>query len=198
MVVLFIVAFGFGRGLRITADWFLATWAPTSKPKHSLRHPTCALHHSVLDKELLEGLLVALMDFSTMYRRLGTYSTALCGIWKLLTAGLFLDSVEMRWVVAGALIICALASPIFAIAYASTVIVFYSAAEYFKMTSRELKRLEDISRLPIFPPPRRIIYAYGILDAFNTRYHSAVDANAEVLFATVGASRWLSLRMEFL
>ncbi|EQC24967.1 hypothetical protein SDRG_17143 [Saprolegnia diclina VS20] len=223
-----VAAFGLGQGVRIVADWFQGHWGQhfdttaIALPhlglyllvvgSGALFYGRCQLLvyytgacSDALHKELLSRLLAApinlFYDVTPIGRILNRFARDL-DIADSLLPNLFLDSLETLWVVAGALVVCALASPYVAIAYAPILLVFYYAGEYFKRTSRELKRLEGISRSPIFSSFAetldgvRTIRAFNLQQVFHDWNRTAVDANAKVLFAIVGASRWLSLRMD--
>ncbi|KDO30242.1 hypothetical protein SPRG_05002 [Saprolegnia parasitica CBS 223.65] len=223
-----VAAFGLGQGVRIVADWFQGHWGQHFD-RNAIALPHSGLYLLVvasgalfygrcqllvhftgacsdaLHKDLLSRLLAApinlFYDVTPIGRILNRFARDL-DIADSLLPNLFLDSLETLWVVAGALVVCALASPYVAIAYVPILLIFYYAGEYFKRTSRELKRLEGISRSPIFSSFAetldgvRTIRALNLERVFHAWSRSAVDANAKVLFAIVGASRWLSLRMD--
>ncbi|KJE88387.1 multidrug resistance-associated protein 9 [Capsaspora owczarzaki ATCC 30864] len=75
---------------------------------------------------------------------------------------------------------------------------------FFNRSARELKRLDNISRSPIFShltasvQGTATIRAYGMMDLFINEYMKQVDANSRAFFAFYIANRWLSIRLDAL
>ncbi|KAL0574610.1 hypothetical protein V5O48_007360 [Marasmius crinis-equi] len=73
---------------------------------------------------------------------------------------------------------------------------------YYLSTSRELKRLDSVSRSPIFAwfgeslSGVATIRAFGMQGLFKTSNHHRVDRNQICYLASVSVNRWLSLRLE--
>ncbi|OQR90718.1 canalicular multispecific organic anion transporter [Thraustotheca clavata] len=228
VALVLIVFFCLGQGFRIAADWFQGFWARNFDPSsialhHGMFYVIVFLTTSfffgrcqvlvaftskcseMLHKDLLECLLRApvnlFYDVTPIGRILNRFSRDL-DIADSLLPNLILDLLETLFVVGGSLVVCAFSSFYIALTYLPIIAVFYFAGEYFKKSSRELKRLEGISRSPVFSSFAetldgiRTIRAYQMQSNFIKLNRKAVDANAKVLFAIVGASRWLSLRMD--
>ncbi|KAF9269001.1 multidrug resistance-associated ABC transporter [Marasmius fiardii PR-910] len=74
---------------------------------------------------------------------------------------------------------------------------------YYLASSRELKRLDSVSRSPIFAwfgeslSGLGTIRAFGMQSLFKTANHRRVDRNQICYLASVSVNRWLSLRLEF-
>lgn len=83
-------------------------------------------------------------------------------------------------------------------------IVYYFIQKFYIATSRQLKRLESISRSPIYVhfsetvTGSSSIRAYGAGDRFITRSNELTDINHTSYFPSLAASRWLAIRLEFL
>jgi ATP-binding cassette, subfamily C (CFTR/MRP), member 1 len=79
-----------------------------------------------------------------------------------------------------------------------------SILRYYLATSRELKRLDAVSRSPIFAwfsesiAGLSTIRAFGQQDIFQASNHRNVDRNQLCYLSSVSGNRWLSLRLEFL
>lgn len=75
---------------------------------------------------------------------------------------------------------------------------------YYLRTSRELKRLDSITRSPIYAHFQEslggisTIRAYRQQKRFKTENEWRVDANLRAYFPSVSANRWLAVRLEFL
>lgn len=74
---------------------------------------------------------------------------------------------------------------------------------YYLDTSRELKRLDAVSRSPIFAwfsesiSGLSTIRAFGQEDIFLTNHKKKVDANQICSLPGVSINRWLAVRLEF-
>ncbi|KAM0714363.1 hypothetical protein Q7P37_010150 [Cladosporium fusiforme] len=74
---------------------------------------------------------------------------------------------------------------------------------YYLRTSRELKRLDSISRSPIYAHFQEslsggTIRAYHQQKRFGLENEWRVDANLRAYFPSINANRWLAVRLEFL
>lgn len=75
---------------------------------------------------------------------------------------------------------------------------------YYLKTSRELKRLDSVSKSPIYAHFQETlggistIRAYRQQERFNYLNESSIDLNLRAYFPSVSANRWLAVRLEFL
>lgn len=75
---------------------------------------------------------------------------------------------------------------------------------YYLRTSRELKRLDSISRSPMYAHFQEslsgmsTIRAYGQQKRFELENEWRVDANLRAYFPSISANRWLAVRLEFI
>lgn len=75
---------------------------------------------------------------------------------------------------------------------------------YYLRTSRELKRLDSISRSPIYAHFQEslngisTIRAYRQQKRFSQENEWRVDANLRAYFPSINANRWLAVRLEFI
>ncbi|ODV92957.1 hypothetical protein CANCADRAFT_30952 [Tortispora caseinolytica NRRL Y-17796] len=75
---------------------------------------------------------------------------------------------------------------------------------YYLQTSRELKRLESVSRSPIFAHFQESLGGISTIKAYDQEKRFAhtnearVDRNLMAYFPSVSANRWLAVRLEFL
>ncbi|KAI1331203.1 metal resistance protein YCF1 [Xylariaceae sp. FL0255] len=82
--------------------------------------------------------------------------------------------------------------------------VYYWVQCYYLRTSRELKRLDSVSRSPIYAHFQEslggisTIRAYRQQDRFERENEWRVDANLRAFFPSISANRWLAMRLEFL
>lgn len=80
--------------------------------------------------------------------------------------------------------------------------VYYQ--QYYLKTSRELRRLDSVSRSPIFANFQEslngvsIIRAYGQQQRFSHLNDVRIDRNMSAYHPAINANRWLAVRLEFL
>ncbi|DBA00659.1 TPA: LOW QUALITY PROTEIN: hypothetical protein N0F65_003588, partial [Lagenidium giganteum] len=104
----------------------------------------------------------------------------------------------------GCLAVCAMASVYVALAYIPMLFVFAAAGLYFKRTSREVKRLEGITRTPILALLGEMlqgvatIRASGMQERFVQRNRERIDTNTAFYFTYWAAGRWLAVRLDWL
>lgn len=80
--------------------------------------------------------------------------------------------------------------------------IFYFFQLYYRSTSRELKRLDSITRSPLFAhfseslTGLATIRAYRAQEAFKRRNQELADDNNKAYFLSVSIQRWLGIRSE--
>ncbi|CAN3364922.1 metal resistance protein Ycf1p [Diutina catenulata] len=80
--------------------------------------------------------------------------------------------------------------------------VYYQ--QYYLKTSRELRRLDSVSKSPIFANFQEslngvsVIRAYGQVNRFKVMNELQVDKNMRAYHPSINANRWLAVRLEFL
>lgn len=83
-------------------------------------------------------------------------------------------------------------------------IVYIVYQKYYLRTSRELKRLDSVSRSPIYAHFQEslggvsTIRAYRQQARFTMENEWRMDANLRAYFPSVSANRWLAVRLEFI
>ncbi|XP_035215555.1 multidrug resistance-associated protein 1-like [Stegodyphus dumicola] len=103
-----------------------------------------------------------------------------------------------------AVIIISLETPFFLLACLPLALLYYFLQKFYIPTSRQLKRLESTTRSPIYShfsetvTGASSIRAYGVGRQFMYHSNELVDKNNECYYPSLGASRWLSICLEFL
>ncbi|KAH9380368.1 hypothetical protein HPB48_014535 [Haemaphysalis longicornis] len=109
---------------------------------------------------------------------------------------------SLRTVVAFLLI--AMQTPIFLAAVAPIMCIYYFVQKAYVATSRQLRRLESITRSPIYVHLSETlagtssIRAYEATNRFVALSDQLTDNNHSTYFPSIVAIRWLSTRLEFL
>lgn len=83
-------------------------------------------------------------------------------------------------------------------------LTYYWIQRYYLRTSRELKRLDSVSRSPIYAHFQEslggvsTIRAYRQEERFRLENEWRLDANLKAYFPSISANRWLAIRLEFI
>ncbi|KAJ2907230.1 hypothetical protein MKZ38_006524 [Zalerion maritima] len=102
------------------------------------------------------------------------------------------------------LVVISVSTPIFVALIIPLGLAYYWIQRYYLRTSRELKRLDSISRSPIYAHFQEslggisTIRAYRQKDRFELDNQWRVDANLRAYFPSISANRWLAVRLEFI
>ncbi|KAM6951721.1 ATP-binding cassette sub-family C member 3 isoform 2-T2 [Aplochiton taeniatus] len=102
------------------------------------------------------------------------------------------------------LIVIVSSTPIFAVVIAPLAFIYIFVQRFYVATSRQLKRLESISRSPIYShfsetvTGSSVIRAYGRHSAFVLMSDIRVDDNQKSYYPGIVANRWLGVRIEFI
>ena len=105
---------------------------------------------------------------------------------------------------AGTIITIMTVIPIFIAVVIPIACIFYFVQKFYVATSRQLKRLESISRSPIYShfgeslTGSSTIRAFGMHDDFITQSQTLVDKNQICYFPSIIANRWLAIYLELL
>jgi ATP-binding cassette subfamily C (CFTR/MRP) protein 1 len=95
-------------------------------------------------------------------------------------------------------------TPIFLVLIFPLGAVYLAYQKYYLRTSRELKRLDSVSRSPIYAHFQEslggitTIRAYRQQGRFALENEWRMDANLRAYFPSINANRWLAVRLEFI
>ncbi|KAI1426002.1 metal resistance protein YCF1 [Xylaria sp. FL1777] len=102
------------------------------------------------------------------------------------------------------LIVISVGTPAFVALILPLGAVYYWVQRYYLRTSRELKRLDSVSRSPMYAHFQEslggisTIRAYRQQARFEQENEYRVDSNLRAYFPSISANRWLAVRLEFL
>ncbi|MCJ8738368.1 hypothetical protein PDJAM_G00034890 [Pangasius djambal] len=95
-------------------------------------------------------------------------------------------------------------TPIFAVVIGPLAIIYFFVQRFYVATSRQLKRLESVSRSPIYShfsetiTGTSVIRAYGLSTSFVLMSDMKVDENQKSYYPGIVSNRWLGVRIEFI
>jgi ABC-type multidrug transport system fused ATPase/permease subunit len=117
----------------------------------------------------------------------------------------FLSQMMMQgWLILATIATCAATNPFFLVAFLPLIVMFFMLMNWFRHTSRELKRLEGISRSPIFASFSETlnglssIRAFGSVGRFMKKHDSMVEDNTALYQIYNWTGRWLALRLDLI
>ncbi|XP_026834850.1 multidrug resistance-associated protein 1 isoform X6 [Drosophila erecta] len=184
-------AFGFGQG--ITS--FLSDLAPALGSLHAAR---------VLHSMLLENVLRAPMtmfDTTPVGRILSRFSKDVETVDQNMPQ-VINDCIWCAYEVLATIVVISLSTPIFLAVIVPIAFLYYFAQRFYVATSRQLMRLESVSRSPIYShfsetvTGASTIRAYNVGDRFIEESDAKVDKNQVCKYPSVIANRWLAIRLE--
>ncbi|KAG1708712.1 hypothetical protein DVH05_022338 [Phytophthora capsici] len=159
--------------------------------------------HDELFRRVLRAPVTLYFDVTPMGQILNRFSNDLDQMDSILPQEyqLLLQNTSLAF---GALIVSAFASYWIGVAYIPVFLIFLYIGQYFKRSSREIKRLEGITRTPVYNlfgetlSGLDTIRAFRMENNFTQQNRRVVDINANLYLTYWAASRWLATRLDFL
>ncbi|NXP68542.1 MRP1 protein, partial [Chloropsis cyanopogon] len=105
--------------------------------------------------------------------------------------------------VIGACIIILLATPIAAVIIPPLGLLYFFVQRFYVATSRQLKRLESVSRSPVYSHFNETLLGVSVIRAFEEQKRfiqqndMKVDENQKAYYPSIVANRWLAVRLEY-
>ncbi|XP_061509606.1 multidrug resistance-associated protein 1 isoform X4 [Anopheles gambiae] len=158
----------------------------------------------ILHRRLLEGILrsgMTFFDTTPRGRIIARFSNDINTLDYSLPMNIknFIPTV-LR--VVATLVVISISTPIFAAVIVPIGILYYAVQRFYVATSRQLKRLESVSRSPIYShfgetiQGVQTIRAYSVQDRFILESDEKVDGNQLCYCPSIIANRWLAVRLE--
>ncbi|KAK1938127.1 ABC transporter C family member 3 [Phytophthora citrophthora] len=159
--------------------------------------------HDDLFRRVLRAPVTKYFDVTPMGQILNRFSNDLDQMDTMLPQEyqLLLQNVSLAL---GALAVSAFASYWIALTYIPIFGVFLFIGQYFKKTSSEIKRLEGVTRTPVYNLFSETLSGLATIRAFRMEQNfieqnrRVVDANSNLYFTYWAASRWLATRLDLL
>lgn len=228
----FLLLFSIGQGFRVVSDIWVGIWAEdltSNHPEHTNKFysdlyvivvvgvcvfafvraylfvTTCVKASNKMHKSLLHNVIAApinlYFDITPLGRILNRFSKDLDSMDSLLP-DFFLQNIQNSFHVLSIVVVCIISVPYIAILLVPLGIIFFLLQNFYRKTSRELKRLEGVTRSPVYSLFSEMlqglptIRAYGRQKQFMHRHHQRANSNMVHFFAFWMASRWIAIRLD--
>uniref|UniRef100_A0A8C6PLB0 Multidrug resistance-associated protein 1 n=1 Tax=Nothobranchius furzeri TaxID=105023 RepID=A0A8C6PLB0_NOTFU len=105
--------------------------------------------------------------------------------------------------VLGSCVVILIATPLVAVVIPFLGVLYFFVQRFYVASSRQLKRLESVSRSPIYTHFSEtllgvsVIRAFGEQERFIHESDQRVDHNQKAYYPSIVANRWLAIRLEF-
>ncbi|XP_076307522.1 multidrug resistance-associated protein 1-like isoform X1 [Tachypleus tridentatus] len=116
----------------------------------------------------------------------------------------FDGALDTSLAVIGTAVVISISNPIFIVALIPVLCIYYLLQKIFINTSRQMKRLESVTRSPIYNnfsetiTGASSIRAYGVQKRFIGHCDERIDVNQNCHFIGMCINRWLAARLDFL
>ncbi|KAE9183266.1 ABC transporter C family member 3, partial [Phytophthora fragariae] len=159
--------------------------------------------HDELFRRVLSAPITRYFDVTPMGRILNRFSNDLDQMDSILPQEyqVLFQNVSMAL---GSLVVSAFASYWIGISYIPIFVIFLWTGEHFKKTSCEIKRLEGVTRTPVYNlfgetlSGLATIRAFRMETKFAARNREVIDTNSNLYLTYWCASRWLATRLDLL
>ncbi|XP_063922502.1 multidrug resistance-associated protein 1 isoform X5 [Zophobas morio] len=161
---------------------------------------------SEIHKGLLLNIFRQPMSFFELIpvgRILSRFSRDLGGLDEELPFNCY-EVIESSCIVLGTLVVISYTTPIFISVIVPIGILYYFIQRFYVATSRQLKRLESVSRSPIYShfgetiTGVQAIRAFREQDRFIRESEHKVDVNQVCYYPSIISNRWLAVRLEMI
>lgn len=161
---------------------------------------------NILHKQLLDNILRAPMSFYDT-TPIGRIVNRFAG--DVSTVDDTLPMSLRNWImcflgIISTLVMICMATPIFVVIVIPLAVVYVSIQIFYVSNSRQLRRLESVSRSPIYSHFSETVTGLSVIRAFGHQQrflkHNEVitDTNQKCTFSWIVSNRWLAIRLEFI
>ncbi|KAL7841862.1 hypothetical protein SRHO_G00255530 [Serrasalmus rhombeus] len=159
-----------------------------------------------LHTRLLSNILRAPMlffDTTPSGRVVNRFAKDMFTVDELIPTALRSVILKMLELLATLVIIC-LAVPLFTAVVIPLIAIYYFVERFYLTTSRQLRRLDSVSRSPIYShfgetvSGLPVIRAYGYQKRFMEQNTVTIDNNLKCVCQLIVSNRWMAIRLEFL
>ncbi|KAF9162294.1 hypothetical protein DFQ26_003685 [Actinomortierella ambigua] len=167
----------------------------------------CALRSArVLHEDMLRSVLRSPMSFfdtTPIGRILNRFSKDQATVDEVLPRS-FSSYTRTLFQVASTLLVVTLSTPSFIIVIFPLAFAYLWLQRYYLATSRELRRLDSVSRSPIFAHFQETLGGISTIRAYRQQQRfiqgneSRIDTNLRAFYPSIAGNRWLAFRLESL
>eukprot|EP00644_Phytophthora_capsici_P001459 jgi/Phyca11/526529/estExt2_fgenesh1_pm.C_PHYCAscaffold_100089 len=184
--LLVIIIFIATQCVNLISTWWLSFWSENSQPKDEDDKPV-----DPQSQMFYGGLRASRSLFQDLLARILRAPTS------------FFDTTPTGRIVNLTLATISYVTPAFMVILLPVLVGYYVSQRYFIKSSRELQRLDSISRSPVFALLSETldglptIRAYCAETQFSTKNEQLIDRNQRAYFLNFAVNCWLALRLEF-
>lgn len=160
------------------------------------------LHHQLLIN-VFNAPINNYFDVTPMGRILNRFTKDFDNLDALLP-DFFHQTLQNVFNVVAIVIVCLSSSPYFILLFSPLAVGFYFIQNYFRKSCREMKRLDNISRSPIYSLYTEIlaglttIKTFQYTPIFKHRFFHLINAHVANFFVFWFSSRWLAIRLDLI
>ena len=160
----------------------------------------------LLHEKLLQGVLRAPMGFfeSTPSGRVLNRFGKDMEVIDQFIPNILLDALGCIFTIFSTLLVICVATPLALFVLVPAGFVYFRVQKLFRLSSREIKRLESISRSPVYAhfseslAGATTIRAFGAEERFTLESVQRFEGNQRAFYTMISLNRWLGTRLEFL
>uniref|UniRef100_A0A3B1IP99 Canalicular multispecific organic anion transporter 1-like n=1 Tax=Astyanax mexicanus TaxID=7994 RepID=A0A3B1IP99_ASTMX len=166
-----------------------------------------AIHASrTLHSRLLSNILRAPMlffDTTPSGRVVNRFAKDMFTVDELIPTALRSVILKLLELLATLVLIC-LAVPLFTAVVVPLIIIYHFVERFYLTTSRQLRRLDSVSRSPIYSlfgetvSGLSVIRAFGHQERFLQQNRTTIDNNLKCVCQLIVSNRWMAIRLELL
>ncbi|XP_063163042.1 ATP-binding cassette sub-family C member 2 isoform X2 [Candoia aspera] len=158
----------------------------------------------VLHEQLLSNILrvpMSFFDSTPTGRILNRFAKDIFTVDETIPMS-FRSWISCFFMILSTLVIICLATPYFAIIILPLGILYYFILQFYVATSRQLRRLDAVTRSPIYShfgetvSGLSVIRAFGHQERFLQHNEKIVDINQKSVYSWIVSNRWLAVRLE--
>ncbi|KAI4530592.1 hypothetical protein MG293_019481 [Ovis ammon polii] len=166
----------------------------------------CNHASNILHKQLLNNILRAPMSFfdtTPIGRIVNRFAGDISTVDDTLPMSLRSWVLCFLGIVSTLVMIC-LATPIFVVVIIPLGIIYVSVQVFYVATSRQLRRLDSVTRSPIYSHFSETVSGLSVIRAFEHQQRflkqseAAIDNNQKCVFSWITSNRWLAVRLELI
>ncbi|XP_070326119.1 ATP-binding cassette sub-family C member 2 isoform X2 [Odocoileus virginianus] len=166
----------------------------------------CNHASNILHKQLLNNILRAPMSFfdtTPIGRIVNRFAGDISTVDDTLPMSLRSWVLCFLGIISTLVMIC-LATPIFVVVVIPLGIIYVSVQIFYVATSRQLRRLDSVTRSPIYSHFSETVSGLSVIRAFEHQQRflkqseTAIDTNQKCVFSWITSNRWLAVRLELI